>query len=102
MDNALFGGEDPCDLPLIGDCDCCGGHSEDLFDCGSEGDLCWFCRGDDPPEVEASHEVSDIPLTSEGGVPFFVTARFMASCDGDGDFWDAWKDEMKDRSMGIS
>lgn len=41
----------------------------------------------------------EIPLTDDGSVPFWVTARFMAEShpvDGDPDFWDRWKDEMKD------
>ena len=34
-----------------------------------------------------------------------ATARLMAEIypevDGDPDFWDRWKDEMKDRDMGV-
>lgn len=28
-----------------------------------------------------------------------ATARMMASIDGDGEFWDEWKDQMKDKEM---
>ena len=38
------------DAPLVGTCDCCGCDDLDLLDCGDDGDLCWFCRGDDDPD----------------------------------------------------
>lgn len=34
--------------------------------------------------------------TEDGRLPYFVTARLMASIDGNGDFWDDWKDQMKE------
>lgn len=44
-------------------------------------------------------EKFEIPHTEDGRVPFWVTARMMAGpnpSEEEGEFWDRWKDEMKE------
>lgn len=40
----------------------------------------------------------------DGSIPYFVTARYMAACEDPDDpnspDWDAWKDQMKEASLG--
>jgi hypothetical protein len=47
----------------------------------------------------ATEDGESIPVTEDGRIPYWYTARIMAqecAIDGDPDFWDRWKDEMKD------
>lgn len=47
----------------------------------------------------SNNEGEEVPLTADGRIPFWYTARMMAKeypVDGDPDFWDRWKDEMKE------
>lgn len=40
-----------------------------------------------------------VPVTNDGRIPYWYTARIMAQecpVDDDPDFWDRWKDEMKE------
>lgn len=50
---------------------------------------------DDPSDNDET-----VPLTEDGRIPYWYTARLMAeiySDEDDPDFWDRWKDEMKER-----
>lgn len=54
----------------------------------------------DPDDDTSPFDNKEIPLTEDGRVPYWYTARIMAETspmDDDPDFWDRWKDETKER-----
>ena len=52
------------------------------------------------PEIKLSKVESGVKNEPQSGT-WAHTARMMASMDNSGFDWDAWKDEMKDKSLGL-